>query len=116
MISLTVNIGLQICSSGGEGHKSISGQAFINDLGGYNVVVAFCDPQDDSLKKPSDYLDLGYAPSVTCGDGEGQTPCDSGTCSQEPVIDSFEEDVKCNTYMASTYTNAGGCECLRRHA
>lgn len=74
-------------------------------------MVAFCDPSDDSNSQPGDYPSYGYTPAVGCGGGDGQPTCDLGQCMPDTTtINSVEDDVVCDAYLASTYTNAGGSE------
>ena len=84
---------------------------FVDALGGYNVVVGFCDSNDDPNKEPSEYPDLGYAPAVSCG-GNTDSTCNIGQCQTSITIDSTDDDYKCDTFLASTYTTGGNCKFL----
>jgi hypothetical protein len=50
-----------------EGHHPITGQAFTNDQGGYNVVVAYCNSNDDSSVRPSEYTPPGPNGTILMG-------------------------------------------------
>lgn len=89
---------------------------FVDGLGGYSAVMAFCNPSDDSNSQPGNYPDYGWEPVVVCG-GDGQPTCDLGQCMPgSTTINSVEDDVVCDAYLASTYTNAGGSECRGSHS
>ena len=77
----------------GEGHHAVNGQAFTPDQGGYNVVVGYCNGNDDPSVAPSAYTPPGpngYA--ISCG-GNDADACPVGTCDPATITVSTQANV-----------------------
>ncbi|KAK5163345.1 uncharacterized protein LTR77_010718 [Saxophila tyrrhenica] len=98
---------LGVCYDGGEGHHPVSGQAFTSDNDGFNVVVGFCDNDDDVATKPSDYTPPGpngNAP-INCG-GNSDTTCSLGSCSSNLAV-ATQENTPCDEYLGPNTIGPG---------
>jgi hypothetical protein len=90
------------CNGGeGEGHHPVNGQAFTSDQGGYNVVVGYCNGNDDPTVPPSAYTPPGpngYA--ISCG-GNQDGACGLSNCYPETIAVDTQENVGCETYLGA---------------
>jgi hypothetical protein len=85
----------------GEGHHPVNGQAFTSDQGGYNVVVGYCNGNDDPTVPPSAYTPPGpngYA--ISCG-GNQDGACGLSECYPDTIAVDTQENVGCETYLGA---------------
>lgn len=98
----------QTCAVGSSG--GVSGQVYSTDGPGYNLVIGFCDNNDPSNKKPSDYPGPGInaGPRFRCG-VPGAPDCSwSRICDESgglSITDS--EDVDCPVQQTHSGIQAG---------
>lgn len=107
IMSLTSAMGVTCLNTTTEG-DSYSGQIFVTDSGGYNVVAAYCDGNDPVNTLPSSYVPPGpngYAP-LDCG-GNSENPCTLGSCDSGSLVVTSQETVTCNEYLGNNYIGAG---------
>lgn len=97
-----------IPSSDGDLDGNYSGQLFVSDDGGYNVVVAFCDNNEPTDTLPSSYSAPGPngSPLLTCGI-PGTSFCALGACDTSTIVVETAESVTCNEFLGNAYTTPG---------
>ncbi|KAK3680627.1 hypothetical protein LTR37_021133 [Vermiconidia calcicola] len=90
--------------------KGISGQAFVDTFGGFNVIVAVCVSSDPVDTTPASYIPPGVngASARQCGGNSGIDCPSSSTCDKDTFVMTSQTAVTCNEYMAPAYIGPGG--------
>jgi hypothetical protein len=85
-VSQFTNLIHATCLGDGRADGPLSGQAFTNDLGGFNVVVGYCNGNDPPTVGPAEYPGPGpNGAGLYCG-GNQDFECDLGDCMDDTLV------------------------------